>query len=292
MQDFLSNVLLKGAATMFLEVRQVHANGKNQFAVYEGEFGSGTMCYLASAPWMAVTMPFDLDQVRALHLTGPEGNPIFTTRFHALANALEQAVPMKYLLTGEQKFRQFEIVGQEGPCGAFYTQATGLLDRKFCLAYQDKVLLGYDISKGRFRAISIYDGAREIAQITKPLAVSNNLDIYYIHLLDAYSGAAPLLTFFTVYFDYLNYNHSGEFSKQSAEVSVSFTYGKNNKFYDPDFIRKQFGPEADAVLKRRLDAHWEQSAADVKRGFRWVAVFFIACLVVAAIVGGLILTLK
>lgn len=294
MQDFLSmrRKAFYEVIAMFLEVRQVRAGGKNQFAVYEGSSEGGRVRYLASAPWMAVSMPFNLDQVRVLKLTDPEGNPIFTTRYHVLTNAVEEAIPIKYLFTGVQKFSQFEVVGQEGPCGAFYTQANGLLDRKFCLTYQDRTLLGYDISKGRFRAVSIYDGQREVAQMTKPLAVSDNLDVYYIHLLDDYSAIAPLLTFFTIYFDYLNYNHSGEFTKHSAEVSVSYTYGKNNRFYDPDFIRNQFGPEADADFKRRLNAHWEKSAADVKRGFRWVAIFFAACLVVMAVVGGLILLLK
>ena len=62
---------------------------------------------------------------------------------------------------------------------------------------------------GTFKAVSythldvykrqIYDGDQQIAQITKPLTVVDNLDIYFLHIKDEYAPMIPLLSFFVVY---------------------------------------------------------------------------------------------
>ena len=54
------------------------------------------------------------------------------------------------------------------------------------IEYKDYVLKCFDVSVGKTRNISIYNEEGQIAEIVKPLSTTNNLDYYYLFLLDKY----------------------------------------------------------------------------------------------------------
>ena len=81
------------------------------------------------------------------------------------------------------------------------------------------------LNLGRIRTISFYNREVPFAQIVKPFATMGNLDRYFIYLLDSHEHLAPVLSLFTVYFDYRYYAHIGEYvSKNSTYVGASYSY--------------------------------------------------------------------
>ena len=84
----------------------------------------------------------------------------------------------------------------------------GMFERKFCIEHMGKVYGGYSIDKRKKNIVSIYDEDTQIAQITKPLTVIENLDIYFLHIKEDFASLIPVLSFFTVYYDYRKYNNA------------------------------------------------------------------------------------
>ena len=92
---------------------------------------------------------------------------------------------MKWVFTGEQKSLIFNIFDNANNiCGKFYKLKNGFLDTKYVIEYGNYTLKSYDISVGKTRNISIYKDDVQIAEILKPLSVFNNLDCYYLFLLE------------------------------------------------------------------------------------------------------------
>ena len=131
--------------------------------------------------------------------------------------------------------------------------------------------------------VSIYDGDKQIAQITKPLTVMDNLDSYFLHIKDEYESIVPILSFFTVYYDYRKYNNSGEFTKNSVEITTSFTYGKNNDKYNPNWIAEEFGQQTADELERSLNTLMEQGSAQAKKIVKLVGFIFLVLILLAII---------
>lgn len=258
-------------STMLITIQQTKSNFENLFEIISG----GQLLFQAKAPWMKLSLPFHADHLRELTFTSPAGETVYTTRYKFIDNLVEESIPYKYLLTKEQRFGQFEIVGQNGSEGSFYVMQNGYFDSKFCIEHMGKVYLGYSIDKGRNNYVSIYDGDRQIAQITKPLAVIDNLDVYFLHIKDEYASIVPVLSFFTVYYDYRKYNHSGELTKNSVQIATSYSYGKNNDKYNPNWISGEFGQQAADELDQTLKKIAEQSSAQAKKIVKLVGLIFL-----------------
>ena len=149
------------------------------------------------------------------------------------------------------------------------------MDEKYCLEANGRELFGYAISKGKFAAVSIYDGQDQIAQITKPLAAVNNLDFYYLHIIEGYENLLPLLTFFTIYYDYREYSNKGQAAAKSASISYSWTWSKNNRFYQSDWIARRFGQAEAERLKRETGLQRQAAGTEVKRMAKIVGLCFL-----------------
>lgn len=265
---------------MLVTIEQTKSNFENLFDISSG----GQTLFHARAPWMKVSVPFNADNVRKLTFFDAAGETLYTTRYSIIDNTLEEAVPFKYLLTKEQRFGQFEIIGKDGREGAFYTLQNGMFERKFCIEHRGDVYFGYSMDNGRNNIVSIYAGETQIAQITKPLTVIENLDIYYLHLKEDYRSMIPLLAFFTVYYDYRKYNNSGEITKNSVEISVGYSFDKNNSKYDPNWIAQEFGPKEAEQLENALRAIREQGSAKAKKIAKIIGIFFLISILLSLII--------
>lgn len=272
---------------MLITIRQVKSNFENLFEISS----DNQILFHAKAPWMKASLPFHAENMRQLAFSDADGNPLYTTHYKILDNALEESIPFKYLLAKKQLFGQFEIVSKNGSEGAFYVIQNGLFDSKFCIEHMGKVYLGYSLDKGRNNFVSIYDGDKQIAQITKPLTVVDNLDIYFLHLKEEYAPIIPILSFFTVYYDYRKYNNSGELTKKSIEITTSYTYEKNNDKYNPNWIAEEFGQQASDELNQTLGSILEQGSAQVKKTLKIVGIIFLAVLLLAGISTAIILSI-
>lgn len=265
---------------MLVTIEQTKSNFENLFDISS----DGQTLFHARAPWMKASVPFNADNVRKLTFFDAAGETLYTTRYSIIDNTLEEAVPFKYLLTKEQRFGQFEIIGRDGREGAFYTLQNGMFETKFCIEHRGDVYFGYSMDNGRNNIVSIYAGETQIAQITKPLTVIENLDIYYLHLKEDYRSMIPLLAFFTVYYDYRKYNNSGEITKNSVEISVSYSFDKNNSKYDPNWIAQEFGQEEAEQLENALRAIREQGSAKAKKIAKIIGIFFLFSILLSLII--------
>lgn len=241
---------------MIIKVEQTKSNFQNRFEVKV----NNELKYLAGTPWMDFGLPVALDRKRSCILTGVDGNIKYITSYNILENFKNTVVPMKWLITGEQKSSIFYFLDEnENVCGRFYEMTNGFMDCKWVIEYGDYQFLGYDISKGKTRNIVIHNNGVQIAQIVKPLTVIDNLDQYYIFLLDDYSWLEEVLSFYTVLFDSIAYPNKGNVVYQKKEVNLSYSYSKNDHFLDNNWIIDHFcGEEVEHLYNKFIKKRREE----------------------------------
>lgn len=273
---------------MLVTIQQIKSNFENLFEASS----DGRILFYAKTPWMKAFLPFDAENLQELVFFNAAGEPLYTARRRVPGNAGEgavpgnageDAVPFQYPPAGERRFGQFEMIGENGVEGTFYALQNGVADGKFCIEHRGKVFLGYSLDRGRNNYASIYDGEKQIAQITKPLTVVDNLDVYFLHVKEEYAPAVPILSFFTVYYDYRKYNNSGELTKKSVEFVTSYTFGGNSGKYNPNWIAEEFGRQVSDEFKQILEKRMEQSSAQAKKIVKMVGLIFLAAVLLALI---------
>lgn len=234
---------------MILEVVQTKAAGENTFEVIQND----TVLYRGETTWL----PMGVDKVNKIKFSDPEGKLIFQSKYSVIENVAESSVPMKYVVTGEQKFGQYQIMNSaDQPVGSFYEVQNGPMDIKLCISFGNRVILGYSRYIGTREVISIYENDVQIGQITRSLKVVNNLDSYFVHILPEYDEWHVLIAMFTIYYDYRFHNNSGQ-AFIGTSVNITYTYDKNNKKYNKNFIRENFGEEehnrVESYLNRKVE---------------------------------------
>lgn len=264
---------------MLVTIQQVKSNFENLFEASS----NGRILFYAKTPWMKTVLPFAAENLRELVFFNAAGESLYTARYRVDGNAAEGAVPFQYSPAGERRFGQFEMIGENGGEGAFYAMQNGVADSKFCIEHMGRVFLGYSLDRGRNNYVSIYDGEKQIAQITKPLTVVDNLDVYFLHVKEEYAPAVPILSFFTVYYDYRKYNNSGELTKKSVEFVTSYTFGGNNGKYNPNWITEEFGRQVSDEFKQILEKRMEQSSVQAKKIVKMVGLIFLSAVLLALI---------
>ena len=201
---------------MILKVEQTNSNLKNKFIVKENE----KIIFLAGTPWLDIDIPFNIDRKRTCILTDSKENIIYGTDYSVKENVANNLIPVKWLFTGKQKSKIFNIIDKNNNvCCKFYKLINGLLDTKYVIDLNDEGLICYDKATGKTRNISIYKNDKQIAQIVKPMHRMNNLDAYYIFILDSYQNLAPIISFFTIFFDFLEYSDS-EIVAKGEEIEI------------------------------------------------------------------------
>lgn len=244
---------------MFVTIRQTQANGKNLFQV-EGE---DRVLFRARTPWADIQTPLQVENLRKLTFTDSEGNEVFHTSYNILENTLQSVSKYKYLFGSATKLGEYQVVGRdEAVYGSFCTQIDGAFTKQMTIDYQGRIYDCYTRALGKIYVISVFDGERQIAQITKPLDTWDRLDVFYLHMEDGCRDMLPILSFFTIYVDARQFNRPGRYSRYEVEKSWSYTFDRNNDKYDPNWVRRTFGPEEADHLNQLLSTRPEKSAAD------------------------------
>jgi len=270
---------------MIIKVEQTKSNIKNKFEIKV----NNELKYLAGTPWMYITMPLDIDNIRRCIITKTDESICYITSYNIIENISNSAIPMKWVFTGEQKSLIFNIFNSENNVSAkFYKLTNGFLDTKYIIEYSNYTLKCYDISIGKTRNISIYKDDFQIAEIVKPLSASNNLDNYYIFLLDEYSDLETILSFFTVFFDYQNYSNSGQAVAYKKEVKIRYTYDKNNKFYDENWILNHFNKEDVELINNLILKDGKDNVTSIKKQTKYIVSFIISAWLILLIVFGIL----
>ncbi len=187
-----------------------------------------------------------------MHITNASGAVVYQTYYSLLDNVAESMIPMKYLFTGSQKFVKFDVVDYTNNyVGCFYAEANGIADSKMCMEYRGQTIVGYRRKMGAKEYVSFYIGEAQVGQLTKSNKVVDNMDSYMLHFLNGFEDMTPILAFFTIYYDFLFHNHSGEINK-TYSVKYTYSYNKNNDKYDSDFILRNFGAAEVARMEEAL----------------------------------------
>lgn len=237
-------------------VRQVRADGENRFQVEE----EGKVLFRAQAPWEDIRLPFRMESLRQLHFTDREGRELFHTDCCMWDNAAESLFRYRYLFGESAKLAEYQIIDSGGVVrGSFYTRIDGAHTTQMVISCQDKMYDCYACARGKIYVVSIYDGERQIAQITKPLDTWDQLDLFYLHVTDDYREMLPLLSFFTIYVDTRKFSRPGRTEKHSVEKVWSYTYDTNDSRYDPGWIARTFGQSAEEQLSALLRERPERS---------------------------------
>lgn len=244
---------------MLITIRQTQANGKNLFQVER----EGTVLYRARTPWMDIQTPFQVENLRELTFTDADGNEVFHTVYNLVENAIHTATEYKFIFGATSKLGEYQVVGGDGTAyGSFCTQIDAPFTTQMTIDCGERAYDCYARALGKIYVISVFEGARQIAQITKPLDVWDQLDIFYLHLDDGYGDLLPILSFFTIYVDAQKFNRPGQITVDAVEKNWSYSFDQNNDRYDPDWVRRTFGQGAADHLDYLLHKHPERPPAD------------------------------
>ena len=231
---------------MILQINQIAANGRNQFENLE----NGQLLFRGSTPFYNPGIPIGGDVFRKLTLTDLMNRPILYTDYNAVENLAASAVPMSWLFKGAKQVCRYSVLnGEDQIVGRFYFEQTGIAKTKYVMEWRGRLIACYLKGAGKKEVVSFYDGETQIGQLTKPNAVVNNLDCYLLHFLDN-SLDREIAAFFTIYYDYLYHNHSGEIVKKSRRSDVEYTFDRYNKMYNKIFIAENFGKEENERVER------------------------------------------
>ncbi len=271
---------------MIIKIEQVQSNFKNSFEIRV----NNELKYLAGTPWMNIDLPLNAENTRPYIMTDINENICYTSSYNIIENVSNSAIPMKWAFSGEQKKYIFNVYNKENTiCGKFYKLTNGILDTKYVIEYNNYILKCYDISVGKTRNISIYNEEHQIAEIIKPLHNSNNLDYYYLFLLDQYSNLEEILSFFTIFFDYKNYSHNGDVTGYKEEVNVEYTYDKNNKFYDKNWITNHFKKEDIDIINNKMLEDRKATTNSIKKHAKYIIPFIVLGWIIVFIILGILI---
>jgi len=131
-------------------------------------------------------------------------------------------------------------------CGVFYKLISGFLNSKHVIEYENYKLSCYSRAVGKTQNISIYDGENQIAEIIKSIQIAED---YYIFLLDKYINLQTILSLFVSYLEFED-RHSQE---ATGKVGVSYTFDRNNKFYNKNWIKDNFNYEDVQLINKQIE---------------------------------------
>jgi len=255
---------------MIIKINQIKAGTQNEFEI---KINNETK-YLASTPWSLINIHFDFDKKRKLNLTDINGSVIFTTTYGLPENILNDAMPYKWVFGVDQKNHIYTIKDKNSKIvSTFYSASSGPLDKRYMIKYKNTNFIIYRKSVGQKRHLLIYKDDTQIADIIKPLITIDNKDNYYIFLLDEYEKFKEILVFFTIYFDYMEYSHSGEI-KKGAEMRWAYTWDKNNKRYDKFWLSNNFKKEDLEFFEQEISTMKKEFSRILKKTLKFLAWFF------------------
>ncbi len=268
---------------MIIKVEKTREKLKNQFKIKV----NGELKYLACTPGTDIEISSDIDKMKKCVITKKDETVCYVTHYSGIENFSNTAIPMKWAFTGEQKSHIFEILDDKNNnCGKFYKLTNGFLDTKYVIEYGNYTLKNYDISVGKTRNISIYKDDFQIAEILQPLRVRGTSDYYYLFLLDEYSELETILSFFTVFFDYQNYSNTGMFSSYDEEAKTGYTYDKNNKFYDKNWIANNFNKDEVNLINNQMAEERKEINNRLNKEAKYISLFIaLGCLIVFIVFG-------
>lgn len=222
---------------MKIEIKQTKSTGANEFEIKY----NNKLQYKASLPFISVKEPFNLEKIRGIKITDIDGNDIYTTDYKYIENLKEEFIPLKYLVTGSQKFNQLLFNSSKNTIKVYYEE-NEIWSNRYAIEINNKKYFCYSIEDGYIRHFPIYDGDIQIGEALKSNVVVDALDEYWGYLKDEYEGLCDGIVALLLYLDRNEYSSSYIVNK-SYTLEKNISFNKTNKFYDKDWVKNNFDDE-------------------------------------------------
>lgn len=224
-------------SVMKIVVKQINCEGKNQFDIHYDD----VLKYKARLPFVSINEPFDLEKLRKIKVYDLNDNEIYSTTYKYIENFKEEFILLKYLFTGSQKFNQVLFTSDNNVIKVYY-ESLGLMDNRYVIDINDKQYFCYSVEDGHIRHFPIYDNDIQIGEILKSNIVNDSLDEYYAYIKDEYSSISDGVMNLLLFLDRSEYSSSYLVNK-SVSIESGYTFSKNNKNYDKNWVKDNFGDE-------------------------------------------------
>ena len=221
---------------MKIELLQVRNIGEVKFEIKH----NNTLKYLAKLPYISIEEPFNLEKLRKIEIYDLNNNLVYKTDYKYLDNLKEEIFPFKYLITGSQKFNQLLFTSSEKEF-KIYHETNELFKSRYVIEIDNKRYFCYSKEEGYIRHFPLYDGELQIGEALKCNAVINNNEEYCCYLKEGYENLSDGITALLLYLDRNEYNSS--YNNMYAKVTKSYSFSKNDKYYDKDWVKNNFGDE-------------------------------------------------
>ncbi len=222
---------------MKINVLQMESEGENRFSIQYND----TLQYTATLPFVSIKDPFNLEKIREIKIFDVNGNVVYSSDYKYIENLKEEFIPMKFLVTGSQKFNQLLFLSEKSTIKIYYEE-NAIWNNRYVIELDGKRFFCYSIEDGYIRHFPIYEEDVQIGEALKSNVVIDAKDEYCCYLKDGYEFLADGIVALLLYLDRSEYNSSYLVNK-SYTVSRSFSYNQTNKFYDREWVRNNFGDE-------------------------------------------------
>ena len=222
---------------MKINVLQVESEGKNEFEIMYND----KLQYKAKLPFISINEPLNLEKLRSIKILDTNEKEIYTTDYKYVENLKEEFIPMKFLITGSQKFNQLLFTSNKNIIKIYYEEKA-IWNNRYVIEINDKQYFCYSIEDGYIRHFPIYDGEIQIGEILKSNVVIDAKDEYCCYLKDDYENISDGIVALLLYLDRSEYSSSYLVNK-SYNLSKKYSYNKTNKYYDKEWVKNNFGDE-------------------------------------------------
>ncbi|MBQ6323701.1 MAG: hypothetical protein IJI22_02590 [Bacilli bacterium] len=222
---------------MKIEVYQIESEQKNEFEIkYDNN-----LKYKAKLPFVAINDPLNLEKIRNINIYNLNNEKVYTTDYDYIENVKEQIIPFKFLVTGSQKFNQLVFKSDTNTFKIYYEE-NDIWKNRYVIEANDKRYYCYSVEDGYIRHLPIYDEEKQIGEILKSNVISDAKDEYCCYLKDEYKNLADGVVALLLYLDRNAYSSSYLVNK-SYTLEKKYSYNKNNKYYDKDWVKNNFDEE-------------------------------------------------
>lgn len=222
---------------MRIDILQVANEGKNEFDIlYDNQ-----KIYRAILPFISIEDPFNAEKLRSMKILDTYNNIIYSTDYQYVTNLKEEFIPLKYLITGSQKFNQLLFHSAQNTIKIYFEQ-NDIWKNRYVIEISDKQYFCYSVEDGYIRHFPVYDGDVQVGEALKSNVVVDGKDEYCCYLMNGYEFLTDGITALLLYLDRNEYS-SSYLVKKSYTLQKRYSYNKNNALYDKNWVSNNFGDE-------------------------------------------------
>lgn len=231
---------------MKIEIMQIRAGDRNQFMIFENQQLRYQVTYDGNGIFPG------LNSSSMIQMKDVNGNSVFHANCTYKDQLKDELQSIQSMFTGEATANKYRVCMANGmQVGAIYEIQQRVKEEKLCVEFQGRALVGQRKRMGEEEYFSIYDGQRQVGQLTKKGFSFHSRDAYIVHLIPGYEGMMPIMAFFAVYYDY-KYHNDSTIRRIGKRSTGTHSVGQNG--YNPNFICHYFGPEEPARMDMFFNA--------------------------------------